>query len=83
VACNKAIVSDSSLLSKFSLPKFSRKTQECIEKCQIVKGVRTEIISSISWEIWGYTQYPSSEEYTATGTKASCSERHNWEWLCK
>ena len=29
-----------------------------------VKGVRTEIITSIAWEIWRYTQYPSPEDYT-------------------
>ena len=38
--------------------------QEMYRKSQIVKGVRTEIISSVAWEIWRYTQYPSSEDYT-------------------
>ncbi|XP_065893394.1 sterile alpha motif domain-containing protein 3-like, partial [Dysidea avara] len=50
--------------SKFKIPQFSRKTCESIEKSQIVKGVRTEIITTIAWEIWQFTQYPTSEDYT-------------------
>ena len=65
MACSRAAEPDSSWLSKFNIPQFSKKTQECIKKCHITKGIRTEIISSIAWEVWRYTQYPSSEEYNA------------------
>jgi len=51
------------LLHTFSLPKFSRKTQECIESSRISKGVRTDIVSALAYEIWRHVQYPTPEEY--------------------
>jgi len=54
---------NSGWVANFSLPVFSRKTQESIDNSQVVKGVRSEIITSLAWEIWQHTQYPSSEDY--------------------
>ena len=49
-------------MANFSLPVFSRKTQESIDN-SIMKGVRSEIITRLAWEIWQHIQYPSSEDY--------------------
>jgi len=51
-------------LPSFRIPHFSKKTEESIKKSEITKGVRSDIIASIAWEMWRYTQYPTSEEYT-------------------
>jgi len=56
---------NSEWLLKFKIPQFSRKTCESIQKSQVSKGVRTEIVSCIAWEIWQCTQFPSSEDYSA------------------
>ena len=50
---------NSSWVANFSFPVFSRKTQDSIDNCQVVKGVRREIVTSLAWEIWQHTQYPS------------------------
>lgn len=58
-------VTFSNWLQNFSLPQFSRKAQECIESHKLSKGIRTEIISAIAWEVWRHTQCPTPEEYNA------------------
>ena len=52
-------------LLRFKIPQFLKRTSESIQRAQISKGVRTEIVSCIAWEIWQSTQFPSSEDYSA------------------
>lgn len=61
--CRHLCLENSSWVDNFSPLVFSRKTQESIDNCQVVKGVRSEIVTSLAWEIWQHTQYPSSEDY--------------------
>ena len=44
--------------SIFQIPQFSRKTMQSLEDKQISKGMRTEIVTALAFEIWNHTQYP-------------------------
>ena len=52
----------SAWLSNFSIPPFSCKTMEALEK-NVTAGVRTEVIDVIEYEVWRYTQCPNKDEY--------------------
>ena len=57
------IGSGSQWSSAFHLPQFSTKTMQSLEAQKITKGMRTEIVTALAFEIWNHTQYPSGEEY--------------------
>ena len=52
-------------LSQFNIPEFSRKTMNNLSKGEIKRSTRVEIINSIAIQMWSYTHYPSSHEYTS------------------
>lgn len=49
--------------NNFHLPQFSTKTRESLEAQKMSKGMRTEIVTALAFEIWNHTQYPSGDEY--------------------
>jgi len=50
-------------LLNFTLPQFSAKTEKSIQRGEVTKGVRSEVIAALAWEVWRHTQYPTFEEY--------------------
>lgn len=52
-------------LAAFSIPRFSRSTEQSITRNEITRSVRIEIITSLAHELWSHTQFPTSAEYTA------------------
>jgi len=61
-------------LLNFAIPRFSTKTEKSIQKGEITKGTRQEIIVSLGWEVWKHTQFPTSEEYN--GICQSLVQKH-------
>ena len=51
--------------SSFTVPDFSCKAMEALEKKEVTKGVRSEIVNVVAYEIWRYTQFPKSEDYNS------------------
>ena len=41
----------------FTVPALSCKAMEALEKKELIKGVRSEIVSVVADEIWQYTQF--------------------------
>ena len=42
---------------------FSRKTTQALEKFEITKSIRCEVVSMTAYEIWRHTQVLRSDEY--------------------
>ena len=55
----------SSWFTKFKIPEFSVKTKEALTSNKISKGVRSEIVSCLGFEMWRHTKYPTGDEYNA------------------
>ena len=60
--------------SQFSIPVFSRRTMENLNKGEIKRSTRVEIINTIALQMWNHTQYPTSQEYT--GVLRTLVEKH-------
>ena len=49
------------------------KTKEALEANKISKGVQSEIVACLGFEVWRHTKYPTGEEYNAVCSMLVCT----------
>ena len=53
----------------FEVPDVSVKTAQALESGKVSLSTRTELIGAVAYSVWGYTHYPTGEQYNTICAK--------------
>ena len=53
----------------FEVPDVSVKTAQALESGKVSLSARTELIGAVAYSVWGYTHYPTGEQYNTICAK--------------